>query len=141
MFESTSHHRGNQFYQVEPSEIEQAQETLGILFPKDLKTFYEEVGYGFLASSRDNFNRIMDPNSVCEFRTRTGQFAGYSELDDYKSDEIDKLIFFEICEGCYLSIGFAKDNQGKIFDGSNKIADSLSEFLDKYQADEGYFDE
>lgn len=83
----------------------------------------------------------MDPNSVCEFRTRTGQFAGYSELDDYKSDEIDKLIFFEICEGCYLSIGFAKDNQGKIFDGSNKIADSLSEFLDKYQADEGYFDE
>lgn len=38
-------------------------------FPKELKDFYKEIGYGFLeASDRFFFNRFMDPFSVSDFR-------------------------------------------------------------------------
>lgn len=54
-------------------------------------------------------------------------------------NERDKILFFEISEGTYLSIGFSKNNNGKVFYGKNKIANSLKEFLRKYQEDEHYF--
>lgn len=139
MFETIANHKGNKFYKVKTNSIESAQESLGIVFPKDLIEFYKQVGYGFLKSEKDNFNRIMDPESVAEFRLRTGQFANYSGLDIYDAYERDQLVFFEICEGCYISIGFTKNNYGKIFYGKKRIADSLEEFLIKYQDDENYF--
>ena len=139
MFETIVNYKGNKFYKVKTNSIEAAQESLGIVFPKDLIEFYMQVGYWFLKSEKDNFNRIMDPESVAEFRLRTGQFANYSDLDLYDANERDRLVFFEICEGNYLSIGFTKSNNGKIFYGKKKIANSLAEFLTKYQIDENYF--
>ena len=139
MYESIVNKMDNKFYAVESSRITEAQTELGIIFPKDLKCFYEEIGYGFLSSRMDNFNRIMDPNSICEFRQRDGQFANDPELEMYVNYERDRLIFFEVCEGYFLSIGFAKRNNGKIYSGSKMIANSLEEFLIKYQANEMYF--
>lgn len=63
----------------------------------------------------------VDPESICEFRNRSGQFAGNPELDIYADAEKDKLIFFEVCEGYYLSIGFSKLNNGKIYDGKKGL--------------------
>ena len=140
MFEQIVRNQGNKFYRVKDGAIADAQEELGIVLPKELTEFYTEVGYGFLYSKEDNFNRIMDPQSVCDFRLRAGQFAGYSELDIYDSYERNRVIFFEICEGNYLSIGFAKSNQGKVFYGKKKIANSLKDFLIQYQQDEHYFE-
>ena len=64
MFETIANYKGNKFYKVKANSIEAAQESLGIVFPKDLIEFYKQVGYGFLKSENDNFNRIMDPESV-----------------------------------------------------------------------------
>ena len=139
MFETIANYKGNKFYKVKANSIEAAQESLGIVFPKDLIEFYKQVGYGFLKSENDNFNRIMDPESVAEFRLRTGQFANYSDLDIYDAYERDRLVFFEICEGCYISIGFTKSNSGKIYYGKKRVANSLDEFLTKYQNDENFF--
>lgn len=139
MFETIVNYKGNKFYKVKANSIEAAQESLGIVFPKDLIEFYKQVGYGFLKSEIDNFNRIMDPESVAEFRLRTGQYANYSDLDIYDAYERDRLVFFEICEGCYISIGFTKSNNGKIYYGKKRIANSLKEFLTKYQNDENYY--
>lgn len=139
MFKEVVNKEGNKFYSLKADALKNAQEDLGIILPKDLKKFYEEIGYGFLNSREENFNRIMDPYSLCDFRLRKGQFANDPELEVYEEDERDKLIFFEICEGVYLSIGFSKENYGKIYSGKKKIADSLIEFLIKYQNDENYY--
>ncbi len=140
MFKEIVNIEGNKFYSLKADIVNKAEDELGIILPKELKKFYEEVGYGFLNTKEDNFNRILDPNSLCEFRFRKGQFANDSELDIYEEDEKDKLIFFEICEGMYLSIGFSKENKGKIFSFEKNIADSLKDFLIKYQIDERYFE-
>lgn len=139
MFENIVQRRGNKFYHVNKSDIDDVQEELGVILPKALKEFYREVGYGFLCSERYNFNRLMSPKSLCDFRLRRGQFGNSSDLDLYEEYERDKIVFFEISEGSYLSIGFAKNNAGKVFYGKEKIADSLKEFLVKYQDDETYF--
>lgn len=140
MFERIVQKKGNKFYHVSEDVITTVQEELGIILPKELKEFYKQVGYGFLRSDKYNFNRVMSPKSLCEFRFRKGQFSNDSELELYEDLERDKLIFFEISEGNYLSIGFSKNNIGNVFYGKSKIANSLKEFLEKYQEDESYFE-
>lgn len=140
MFESIANYQGNKFYHINKETINKIQSELGILFPKELLEFYTHVGYGFIKSEQDNFNRIMDPQSVRDFRLREDSFANNPDLDMYDECERDSLMFFEICEGTYLSIGFSKKNNGKIYYGKKKIADSLTEFLTKYQEDENYFE-
>lgn len=140
MFEKIVQKKGNKFYCVKEEVIASVQEELGIHLPKELKEFYKQVGYGFLHSDKYNFNRIMSPKSLCEFRFRKGQFNNDSELEMYETLERDKLIFFEISEGNFLSIGFSKSNNGKVYYGKTKIANSLKEFLEKYQDDENYFE-
>lgn len=139
MFERVVQHKGNKFYCIKEAVISAVQEELGIILPQELVEFYKEVGYGFLHSDQYNFNRIMSPKSLCDFRFRKGQFNDSSELETYEDLERDKLIFFEVSEGTYLSIGFAKKNNGKVFYGKTKIANSLKEFLEKYQENENYF--
>lgn len=139
MFETIVNTKDNTFYHVDEQTLESVQKELGIFFPKELTAFYKQVGYGFIKSENDNFNRLMDPKSICDFRLRTGQFSYDSELSTYDAYERDKLVFFEICEGTYLLIGFSKNNSGSIYYGDKKIANSLTEFLTKYQNDENYF--
>lgn len=141
MFEMIIDKKGNQFYPVKRENIVNAQNNMGVIIPADLVSFYDEIGYGFLRSNEENFNRIMDPNSICDFRLRQGMFSNNSELEMYSNNEKDKLVFFEICEDYFLSIGFSKSNYGKIFDGEVVIAENLEQFLIKYQEDERYFDE
>ena len=140
MFESIVQHQGNKFYQIKEDVIADVQEELGIILPNGLKEFYKEVGYGFLSSKRYNFNRIMSPKSLCDFRFRKDQFCDDSELEMYEEYERDQIVFFEISEGSFLSMGFSKENCGEVFCGKVKIANSLLEFLEKYQEDENYFE-
>lgn len=139
MFDKLAMREGNQFYIVKEDAVDKAQNELGVVFPQELRKFYKEIGYGFLESKSYNFNRIMDPGSICEFRLRTGQFEDDSALNLYEAYERDTLIFFEVCESFYLGIGFSQNNNGKIYYKKEKIADSLEDFLIKYQADENYF--
>ncbi len=138
MFDKLVIREGSKFYKIEDDAVESVQKKLGIILPQQLKQFYEEIGYGFLGSEGFNFNRIMDPVSLCEFRFRVGQFEDDSELDVYEQCERDTLIFFEVCEGFYLGMGFSKNNDGEIFYRKEKIAESLVDFLVRFQEDEKY---
>lgn len=139
MYKDIVSKKGNKFYAVTRQMIDKAQDDMRIVLPNDLIEFYNEIGYGFLASKDDNFNRIMDPESLCEFRNREGQFGYYSELEHYDEYERDKVFFFEICEGRYLAMGFSKGNNGAVFDGNKRISDNLKQFLIDYQKDEKFF--
>lgn len=139
MFEKIVQRIGNKFYSIKSNAVEEAQKELGIILPDELTEFYKQVGYGFLYSKEYRFNRIMSPKSLCEFRFRTGSYSNASDLDLYEDYERNRIIFFEISEGNYLSIGFSQGNKGEIFYGKTKIANSLKEFLINYQENESYF--
>ncbi|PEA56051.1 1,3-beta-glucan synthase regulator [Bacillus pseudomycoides] len=128
------------FYPLPKEEIAEAADLLKVHFPKELKRFYEEIGYGFLSSNRNLINRFMDPISVADFRLRQDIYEYNPNLDDI--DDEESLVFFEITEISFLTIKFKEENelgQCPIYSGSTKIADSLEEFLIKMDENPDYY--
>ena len=129
MFEKIKLEPLNQFYPVKLDKIRDSESKLGIQIPELLKEFYVEVGYGFLKSKVDNINRIMDPESVLDFRLRQHDFEFYPDIEIYNQFEDDKLVFFEANEVALLSIGFAAENKGKIYYYDKEIGPNSVGFL------------
>ncbi|MCU5506294.1 SMI1/KNR4 family protein, partial [Bacillus cereus] len=84
------------FYPLPKEEIAEAEDLLKMQFPKELKRFYEEIGYGFLKTNKTLINRFMDPFSVVDFRLRQDIYEYNPNLDDVDDDE--SLVFFEVSE-------------------------------------------
>jgi hypothetical protein len=110
--------------------------------PIELKIFYEEIGYGFFFRKNSSFfNRLLDPFSFKQINLREDFYEFDPDLELYeKYYDDNKLIFFEVCEGVYLLID-KEDNDGKnaIYYFKDKIANSLFEFLIKFDNDERYY--
>ncbi|MBJ7625164.1 SMI1/KNR4 family protein [Weissella confusa] len=139
MFDKYNNEDVGTFYELNSDLLNKAENNLDIQFPASLVSFYNSVGYGFFNSTLGNINRLMDPSSVAEFRTRSGQFAEREDLDIYEDSEGDKLVFFEANEYTFVSIAFTGNDLGKVFFMNKKIADSLEEFLERFVADEQFF--
>ena len=139
MFESIKNNPNHTFYPVKPDEIQKAESGMGIIIPEVLTQFYLSVGYGFLETRKHNINRIMGPNSVEEFYLGTGQFQNSEEVEIFGDYSRDKLVFFEVNESLFISIGITKLNKGKIYYYDEMIADDLNEFFEKYLQNESYF--
>lgn len=116
-------------YPVKKEDIEKAEKDLGFSFPSELRNFYLNHGYGFFTNNDIDFNRLMDPLSVADFRLKRNDYE-YSEYpDEYAEFGSDKLVFFEVSEGYYYSIGISDSSKQKIFDGDQVISDSLEKFI------------
>ncbi len=139
MFESIKNNPNNTFYPVNPDAIHKAESDMGIIIPDVLTQFYLSVGYGFLETRKHNINRIMGPNSVEEFFLGTGQFQNSDEVEIFSHYTNDKLVFFEVHESLFLSMGITKKNKGNIYYYDEMIAEDLKEFFEKYLENEGYF--
>ncbi|AJI11159.1 SMI1/KNR4 family protein [Bacillus cereus] len=127
-------------YPLPKEEIAEAEDLLKMQFPKELKRFYEEIGYGFLNTNRNLINRFMDPISVADFRLRQDIYEHNPNLDD--TDDEESLVFFEITEISFLTIKFKEENelgQCPIYSENIKIADSLEEFLIKMDENPDYY--
>ncbi|MEC0037385.1 MULTISPECIES: SMI1/KNR4 family protein [Bacillus] len=128
------------FYPIYQDEIDEAESLLQMELPKELKRFYQEIGYGFLKSDkRTFFNRFMDPISVVDFRLRQDIYEYNPNLDDVDDDS---LVFFEVTELNFLTIKFKEENelgQCPIYSEDEKIADSLEEFLIKMDENPDYY--
>ncbi len=127
-------------YPLPKEEIAEAEDLLKMQFPKELKRFYEEIGYGFLNTNRNLINRFMDPISVADFRLRQDIYEHNPNLDD--TDDEESLVFFEITEISFLTIKFKEENelgQCPIYSEDEKIADSLEEFLIKMDEKPDYY--
>lgn len=129
----------NKFYSVKIEEINELEKELNLKIPKELKDFLLEIGYGFINGSECNVNRIMDTESIRDFRLRKGDFEFYPDIEIYDEYEEGKLIFFEGSESALISIELTDDNSSNIFYYDVKIADSLEEFLIKIQEDDNYY--
>ncbi|MBC2257918.1 SMI1/KNR4 family protein [Listeria booriae] len=129
---------GNEFYELDKSEVTLVESELGIEFPVALKDFYNEIGYGFLKNSGSNVNRLMDPESVRDFKLRVNDFEFFPDIEIYDEYEEGKLIFFEASETALMSIGTEKTDS-RIYYYDVPIADSLEEFLIKMVEDDKYY--
>ena len=129
----------NRLYPVNRQDIDELEKKLNLTIPKELKYFLLEVGYGFINGSECNFNRIMDTESIRDFRLRKGDFEFYPDIEIYDEYEAGKLIFFEGSESVLISIELSDNNFSNIFYYDVKIADSLQEFLKKIQEDDNYY--
>ena len=139
MFGKIKSHPSHQFYPLTKDEIKNSESKLGIIFPKLLREFYLEIGYGFIGSEVGNINRIMDPESVLDFRLRQNDFEFYPDIEIYDEFEEDKMIFFEANESALISIGFGSDNSGKIYYYDKEISKNLEEFLEKLLEDDTFY--
>jgi len=131
--------KDSSFYPVTKEEISEAEQALNLTFPKELKDFYLEVGYGFIKGSGENVNRVMDPYSVRDFRLRQNDFEFYQDIETYDNYENGKLIFFESDESALISIELCDSERSKIYYYDTVIANSLEEFVKKIQEDDSYF--
>lgn len=130
----------HQFHPVSEEEINNVDNILPI--PPELKQFYRAIGYGFFHTANVNaFNRFMDPASVHDFNLRKDLYASDPNLDFYEELYAgSKLLFFEIDELNHLAIDKeGVDGKNAIYYFSDKIADSLQEFLLAFDQDEHYF--
>ena len=139
MFGKIKSNPSHQFYPLTKDEIKNSESKLGIIFPKLLREFYLEIGYGFIGSEVGNINRIMDPESVLDFRLRQNDFEFYPDIEIYDEFEEDKMIFFEANESVLISIGFGSDNSGKIYYYDEEISKNLAEFLEKLLDDDAFY--
>ena len=139
MFEEIKSSPLNQFYPLTRDKIKESESKLGIMFPKLLREFYLEIGYGFIGSKVGNINRIMDPASVLDFRLRQNDFEFYPDIEIYDEFEKDKIVFFEANESAPISIGFGSDNSGKIYYYDEEISKNLTEFLEKLSEDDTFY--
>lgn len=128
----------NKTYEVSESDILKAEQRLKTKFPNDLKQLYLQVGYGFIKGQSVNaINRILGPRSVADIRLREGVFELDPDLDEIYNDE-DKLIFFEVNEGVYISINLNLENN-PVFYFDVQIAESLVHFFKKFLNDNEYY--
>ncbi len=132
MFEQIINEEKNDFYPIDKTQIIKAEERMGIKFPYELRKFYEEVGYGFIGCSEGYaINRLIAPLGCSNIRLREGYYEADSDLEMYERYEKEFLLFFEINEGVYASIRLDEKEKSEIYFASDKIADSLEEFLIK----------
>lgn len=129
----------NKFYPVKIEDINELEKSLKLNMPIELKDFLLEIGYGFISGSEYNVNRIMDTDSIRDFRLRKGDFEFYPDIEIYDEYEEGKLIFFEGNESALISIELTDDNVSNIFYYDVKIADSLEEFLIRIQENDNYY--
>ncbi|EJQ93938.1 hypothetical protein IGW_02651 [Bacillus cereus ISP3191] len=135
-FIRNSHHK---FFKLQENELIVAEERLGFAFPNELRKFYLEVGYGFIKGNNvDAINRIMDPDTIADITLREGIYEFDPDLEGIYEEE-DKLVFYEVNEGVYLTLDLNTPQQTPVYFFETQIADSLEEFIRKINQDTEYF--
>lgn len=125
------------FYPVKEDEIDQLKSNLERELPYELVLFYQEIGYGYFYDKDECFtDLLMNPRQVMEFKLGKGNYE-YSEEREHL-DNCD-LVFFEIDADLHIYVKLYGKQQGNVFLGKRKIADSIKDFVDKVTQTSNYF--
>ena len=106
---------------------EQRLQAAGYHFPADLKSFWSELGCGYLCPNFLADNVIEDPTALLDIYFSEGEWSELkTTLNLYEANE---LPFLRTTNFNYITIGLeAGNNLGKIYLNGVEIAASLSEF-------------
>ncbi|KKB72073.1 MULTISPECIES: SMI1/KNR4 family protein [Bacillus] len=138
-FDFVVKNNNHKFYELKENDLTEAEERLGFSFPKELREFYLEIGYGFIKGNNENaINRLLDPDTIADITLREDIYEFDPDLDGIYEEE-DKLVFYEVNEGVYLTLDLNENEKSPVFFFDTKIADSLEEFIKKVDQDDQYF--
>ncbi|MEC0677175.1 SMI1/KNR4 family protein, partial [Bacillus haynesii] len=82
----------------------------------------------------------LDPATIADITLREDIYEFDPDLDDIYEDE-DKLVFYEVNEGVYLTLDLNDTDKSPVFFLDKKIADSLEEFIKKVDQNNRYFED
>jgi len=125
---------------LKKSEVEEISTLINI--PKELDEFYHQVGYGFFFQNDDShIDRFLDVESFKNINLHEGFYEYDPDLEMYDSEGyIDKRIFYDLNEGVYLLMDNEEVNgSNSIYFFTNKIANSLEEFIKRLIGEGHYF--
>ncbi len=115
-----------------------------IFIPKELKEFYINIGYGCFYDNPDSFSidKLYSPSEYCKINLREDYYSDDPTLDFYNQEKFKNYkIFIEVVEGNYLLIDDnEKEGKNAIIYIDTKIADSLEEFLNRFDKEGHYFE-
>jgi antitoxin YxxD len=129
------------FYPLDICEVEEAEHRLNRTFPKELREFYLQIGYGFMCIHQKTFdNRIMDPDSLADLILGEDIWEDYDLMEEIGEPHLfpffflgnDDLIFFDLSQE--TREGIHPVDYGRVI-----IAESLEDFLRKLDAKENYY--
>ena len=123
------------FYPLSATDIHTAVQSFNP-FPVELKTFYEEIGFGYFHCNREYVNCLSDPHSLIHINQRKYRYRYDKEVERALVE--GHFIFFRTYMYQYLTIE-RKDNNGRnaIYYKKEKIADSLQSFIKDYDNNRG----
>lgn len=79
----------------------------------------------------------MSPSDVADFYCAKGNYV-YAEEREFLEE--NEFVFFEVDSNCHITLNMENDTETGIYFGEDKIAESLSEFLQKMGIDSNYYD-
>jgi len=131
--------RENSFLFLEEGEIENAEQTMGIKFPEELKDFWQEIGGGHITVSKKGAtkdyacyyaNRILFPREIASILTQGigSEIITEEGLEYLKEGDIP---FFEIADHMsYFTMKPSSDNPNAVYDIDGKMIEpSLEQFV------------
>ena len=127
------------FYPVSIDEINNAEKQMNRQFPKSIKQFYLEIGWGFFEDESKSFiNLLMSPSDIADFYCANGNYV-YAEEREFLEE--NEFVFFEVDAECHITLNLEDDVEEGIYFGTDKIADSLFDFVSKMSEDSNYYDD
>lgn len=131
----------NWFTPLAESAVDEAEERIGFRFPASLRSFYLEIGSGFLAANEagdkktTSVNRFLTPGEVADL------YLADSELMPPDGFEPGELPIFEVGSDLFLVMRLAGGRDAGIFRMSGtKVADSFGDFVQRlYYEDPRYY--
>lgn len=127
------------FYPVTIEEINNSETRMKKRFPQSIKTFYLEIGWGYFEDESKSFiNLFMSPDDIADFYCAEGNYVYAEEREFLKENE---FVFFEVDANCHITLNFKNDVEEGIYFGTDKIADSFFEFINKMRENSNYYDD
>ena len=108
---------GNAFFPVSRDDITACERMIGFRLPDQLRTFYEEIGYGFLVVARgkqphdrtDAVNRFSHPLQLAEL------YLGKTEFGPEEGFPKSELPFFETADNYYFVMHPFDDYRNSVY--------------------------
>lgn len=144
-FVNNRHKYKHKFTPIGSGEIAEQEKRMRRQFPRELKEFYNQIGYGvFGVNDCTYLNYLLPPRDVADSVLEEGIF----EYNDFL-DEIDmetKMIFFDTGDNTFLCLDLEKmDDDGRcpvVYTTDTKyvcLARSLDEFVRKMDESIAYY--
>ncbi|MDR2917738.1 MAG: hypothetical protein LBV72_00020 [Tannerella sp.] len=128
------------FFPIPDIDLEEVLKTFDP-FPVELKSFHEEIGFGFLHRRKGKLNMLLDPMSLINTNLKLGYFKEDPLIvNAFQHLKVEnRLLFFKTHLGQYFSID-RLDAQGKnaVFYKEEQVDSSLYNFLLHYSRDSDY---